>query len=638
MDTTQAYKSNTTLNSTPKDFTLQSVSELRIFQGTKRTQFESSLRLNPLNGNQWLQYAQFEVAQHDTRRARSVMERALTHISHIGGSGVGGTGNAIKLWMFYIQMEIKQGYISHARNLLLRVTKLMPKVSKFWFVWLSLEEKLVGSGSCVEIYERWLAVDQSEYVYNNYIDLLLRLGGGNMSDIRLVCERMVKKWPATGWQRWIDLECNSSDDTDIHHLFNLAVLSLHKTANLSLEFFKQWVDWELKHGDGNQIGKILEFGEQIFGNEFVTYKFKVQRLLGLNTNTNPLSLIKLQLETDPYDYTLWWDYAQINPELSLLANMPTPEGDRASWLQYVYTYIFILYHSEVSEEISFDSLKEEYERLITRVKTSGFTFNIIWTSYGDMLLRNEQLSAMRQFYGQLIGQIPSVELIEHYISVEQGLGNKTRTRMLYQKMIELWPANVSNWCEYIHWEIKWGSKSDVSPLIESLIHNEGFDFPMKRQLLNDLEEAFDKAFILDLWRYLADKGNNVTDIIQLCLLAVKFDKQPNSIRKLFKTYLLKLEYADKIKLLNTWKNVESQLWEDENGLADVEALMDDLTNVEFDNISDSDNQEEEGNSGEPDIDNFDNSKDVNSDTNGEYLASATTNNLSSRFASDSEDE
>ena len=65
--------------------------ELREYQRRKRTEYEGYLKRNRLDMGQWIRYAQFEIEQHDMRRARSIFERALLVDSSF-----------IPLWIRYI--------------------------------------------------------------------------------------------------------------------------------------------------------------------------------------------------------------------------------------------------------------------------------------------------------------------------------------------------------------------------------------------------------------------------------------------------------------------------------------------------------------------------------------------------------
>lgn len=57
----------------------------------------------------------------DPDRARSVYERALD-VDYKNHS----------LWLKYVEMEMKNRFINHARNLWDRAVQLLPRIAQFW--------------------------------------------------------------------------------------------------------------------------------------------------------------------------------------------------------------------------------------------------------------------------------------------------------------------------------------------------------------------------------------------------------------------------------------------------------------------------------------------------------------------------
>ena len=58
------------------------------------------------NGSIWVKYAQWEEAQKDFRRARSVWERALD-----------ADHRNVSVWLKYVEVEMRHRFVNHARNL-----------------------------------------------------------------------------------------------------------------------------------------------------------------------------------------------------------------------------------------------------------------------------------------------------------------------------------------------------------------------------------------------------------------------------------------------------------------------------------------------------------------------------------------
>lgn len=70
----------------------------------KRKEYEDALRRQRHNLGIWIRYAQWEAAQKEFRRARSIFERALGVEFHNTG-----------LWFKYIEMETKNKFINSVR-------------------------------------------------------------------------------------------------------------------------------------------------------------------------------------------------------------------------------------------------------------------------------------------------------------------------------------------------------------------------------------------------------------------------------------------------------------------------------------------------------------------------------------------
>lgn len=52
--------------------------ELHEFQGRKRSEFEKYIRINRLQVNNWLRYAEFELSNKEFKRARSIVSSKFT--------------------------------------------------------------------------------------------------------------------------------------------------------------------------------------------------------------------------------------------------------------------------------------------------------------------------------------------------------------------------------------------------------------------------------------------------------------------------------------------------------------------------------------------------------------------------------
>ena len=65
------------------------------------------------------------------QRARSVFERCL-EVDY----------KNISTWLKYVDMEMRNKFVNHARNLWERATNFMPRVDQFWYKYSYMEELL----------------------------------------------------------------------------------------------------------------------------------------------------------------------------------------------------------------------------------------------------------------------------------------------------------------------------------------------------------------------------------------------------------------------------------------------------------------------------------------------------------------
>lgn len=105
--------------------------ELADVQMRKRKEFEDNIRKNRSVMSNWIKYAQWEEAQNEIARARSIYERALD-VDH----------RSITVWLKYAEMEMKHKQINHARNVWDRAVTILPRVNQFWYKYTYMEEML----------------------------------------------------------------------------------------------------------------------------------------------------------------------------------------------------------------------------------------------------------------------------------------------------------------------------------------------------------------------------------------------------------------------------------------------------------------------------------------------------------------
>lgn len=457
-----AFEKGKSTFTTPRQ-TIQDIEELNSYQQTKRREFEQHIHKNRLNLKQWIRYAKWEVENnHDFARARSIFERALdVNIEHI------------PFWVQYIELELAHKNINHARNLLDRAVKTLPRVNKLWFLYVLTEEMLKNYQMVRSVFEKWLEWHPDVSAWDAYISFEARYE--EIDNVRSIFKRYLAEFPeGTTWCKWLDyeIENNEKDIPTIRAVFESAIDTLlvenPEDENI-FDIVVRWSDWEASCNESDralEIYKILLDGKikislnlrsrlQIAFNEL---KSKITR--GTNTSGTSdqgkkqnqyLSAIK----QNPNDYDSWWLYIKSlenngaksinevrNSFISVTSNKPTDTFKSGDWRKYIMFWIwYAMWEEFVNGDIN--SSRRIWNDCLKIIPHSQFSFAKIWIGYAEFELRNNSeggLTKLRKILGKAIGQTsthgPKTKIFRYYIDFEKKLGEWDRVRLLYQKWLE----------------------------------------------------------------------------------------------------------------------------------------------------------------------------------------------------------
>ncbi|GEQ70983.1 hypothetical protein JCM33374_g4664 [Metschnikowia sp. JCM 33374] len=438
--------------------TIQDLDELRSFQLAKRRDYEQQLNKNRLNYGQWMRYARWEIDHnHDFKRARSIMERALeVNVQHV------------PFWVRYIELELLHKNINHARNLLDRAVTILPRTDKFWFMYVQTEETLSNYHGVRTIFERWLKWKPTEAAWDAYVSFEERYA--EYDKARAVFLRYVTEFPnGSTWQRWIVFETTLPHADDAHvarirGIFEAAMDNLLASKSARSDpavatIIVLWVRWEASVNESERASAILA---AVLDQNLLSKDQKLEVLHSSNefkdigTTGSSLHLKKkLKLEKsvaeNTRDYDAWWEYAKLQ-ELTLglsyaielltkaVETFPLDEFKSTSWRRYVFLWVKLALYTEYSVK---DILKarEVWLKCLQVIPHGKFTFAKIWTMYAEFELRNgDGISQARKILGQAIGQScrdrPKTKLFKYYIALEKRLGELERVRKVYEKWLE----------------------------------------------------------------------------------------------------------------------------------------------------------------------------------------------------------
>ncbi|KAM9904526.1 hypothetical protein OXX59_002694 [Metschnikowia pulcherrima] len=443
--------------------TIQDLDELRSFQLSKRRDYEQQLNKNRLNYGQWMRYAKWEIDHnHDFKRARSIMERALeVNVQHV------------PFWVRYIELELLHKNVNHARNLLDRAVTIMPRTDKFWFMYVQTEETLGNYAGVRAVFERWLKWKPSELAWDAYVQFEERYG--EYSNARAVFVRYVTEFPTgSTWKRWIVLETGipALDESQVARtrgVFEAAVDTLicHDNTGSDVDIpgiFSLWAKWEASVNeveraqaiiaaalDQNTLSKdqkleILQSSNSLNNSTGVTDPSKTPDALYLQRKFK----LERQVAENSRDYDAWWDCAKLQESTSgpiaaidilsrAVESSPLDDFKSLSWRRYVFLWIKLaLYTEYLAKDIP--RAREVWNQSLQTVPHEQFTFAKLWTMFAEFELRNDGISSARKILGKAIGQgcvnQPKRKIFNFYIDLENRLGELERVRKVFEKWLE----------------------------------------------------------------------------------------------------------------------------------------------------------------------------------------------------------
>ena len=78
------------------------------------------------------------------------------------------------MWLKYAEMEMKNKFINHARNIYDRAVAVLPRYDQFWYKYSYMEEQLGNFAGARQIFERWMQWHPPEQGWNSFVKFELR--------------------------------------------------------------------------------------------------------------------------------------------------------------------------------------------------------------------------------------------------------------------------------------------------------------------------------------------------------------------------------------------------------------------------------------------------------------------------------
>lgn len=435
--------------------TIQDLEELRLFQNTKRREYEQHLNKNRLNYGQWMRYARWEIEHnHDFKRARSIMERALeVNVQHV------------PFWVRYIEMELMHKNVNHARNLLDRGVTTLPYCEKLWFLYVQTEESLGNFQAVRNTFERWLQWKPGKPAWESYIGFERRYD--EHENVREIFKRMLGQFNEFAvWLEWVNFEklvLQESDEqtAQIRGVYEAGADYLaHKTSQDIVPYFRLWSLWEGSVGENERGRAILE---HLMGlphllnlekSDLLGCLTEFEKLYGSSSLKGQSSLkrelkCEAALAANKKDYDTWWELIKIREQSGsvqqiqklfeeAVSTWPEDKEKLTVWRRYIFLWIKYALWEEFKQH-RVEQAREVWKRALAVMSKQKFTFGKLWIMAAEFELRHGTLMAARKMLGRAIGTSsrPKNKIFRFYISVEDKLGQLDRVRQLYEKWIEV---------------------------------------------------------------------------------------------------------------------------------------------------------------------------------------------------------
>lgn len=458
---------------------IQDIEELRLYQNAKRREYEQHLNKNRLNYRQWMRYAKWEVDDnHDFRRARSVMERALeVNVQHV------------PFWVRYVELELSHKNVNHARNVLDRGVTILPYCDKLWFLYAETEERLGNYQGVRQVFQRWLLWRPGKAAWEAYVGFERRYD--EHDKVRVIFTEMLGHFnEGSVWLEWANFEKLILGDEEeqvrrVRGVYESGADYLVARGGMEeaeVQFFRLWCLWEGSIGEAERGRAILDqlvglpgLAKQARAEVFRSLT-EFERLYGTLSAVEGQILVKKELKCEaavsanPRDYDTWWELIKIKEtavgtaaeELRQVyrqatSTYPQDSEKLTKWRRYVFLWIrFALWEEFKQRQV--ENAREVWRQVLAVVPHERFTFAKLWVMVCEFEMRNASLQAARKVLGRAIGLTsgkPKAKVFRFYIELETKLGQLDRARRLYEKWVEVSlesSESVSVLEEYVRFE------------------------------------------------------------------------------------------------------------------------------------------------------------------------------------------
>ncbi|OQR96498.1 pre-mRNA-splicing factor, Crooked neck [Thraustotheca clavata] len=434
------------------------IEELDEYRMSKRKTFEDQIRRQREHMGNWIKYAQWEEAQHEFERARSIYERALD-VDY----------KNVSLWLKYAEMEMKNKFINHARNVWDRAVSLLPRIAQFWYKYAFMEEMVGNIDAARAVFERWMEWQPDDQAWYSYIKLETR--ANEPTRVRAIYERYIMCHIAErSYLKYAKWEEKCKELARARGIYERALVELREDER-SEKIYIAFAAFEERCKEMDRARAIYKYALDILPKEDAVGLYNAfisfEKQHGDRKRIDNVVVAKrrvhyeTQLAANPLDYDSWFEYAQLeeNEENEglvrevyerAIANVP-PIAEKQYWRRYIYLWIKYAVYMELDAD-SKDEARQVYEQCLKLIPHSTFTFSKIWILLAKFLLRQRDVTGSRKTLGEALGRCPTPKLYRSYINLERMMGEIDRCRTLFEKWLMFTPHNCAAWKQYADME------------------------------------------------------------------------------------------------------------------------------------------------------------------------------------------
>jgi crooked neck len=451
------------------------------------------------------------------------------------------------LWLAYIDAELKHRNINHARNLLDRAVGILPRVDKFWYKFVYMEETLNNIPAVRQIFERWMQWEPDENAWGAYIKMEKRYG--EIGRARAIFERMVQiHQTPSNWLKWARFEEENADAENVRDVFSSAMEIFGDGEFIDERIYIAFARYETKLKEYERARMIYKYALERLPRSKSQALYQVytafEKQFGNKDGLEDVIVSKRRLQYEeqvnenPKNYDAWFDYARLEETAGdpkrvrdvyerAIAQIP-PTQEKQHWRRYIYLWINYALYEELDTK-DYERARQVYQEAIKLIPHKAFTFAKLWLLAAQFEIRQMQLTTARKLLGQALGRCPKSKIFKGYIDLEMQLREFDRCRKLYEKFLEYNPTNSYVWISYAGLESLLDDIERVRAIYEFAIANpQGLDIPeavWKAYIDFEVEEQeYDRARAL--YEKLLDRTDHVKVWISFAEFEVSIPEEP----------------------------------------------------------------------------------------------------------------